>query len=117
MPVPRHLRGDSLAAIILDSYGNWNTAVAFKKSMKQQARHDELCLIIPGVKLREPVPWGAIPILINIARFYLDWWVDTRNDPDFGGFAEHVTMYKLRRSENSGSGPRYPLHLPEIAFT
>ena len=115
--VPRHVRGKSLVAAILDSYGNVGVAVATKRSMRWQARHDELLLIVPNFKVREPVPWAAIPTVIFTAHNYLDWWIETRNDPDFGGFREHVTMYKLRKLENAGTGPRRSLHLPDIAYT
>lgn len=101
-PVARIMRGKSVVAAVLDSYGGVRVIVSHKSKLKHHIRHDELCLVVPDVRIREPVPWSWIPCVIRGAHAHLDWWIKTRNDPEYGGFREHVVMRGLRQLENPG---------------
>lgn len=109
------LRGKSVVAAILDSYGGVRVVVSRKSELKHLVRHDELCVIVPNVRVREPIPWNWIPNVIRGAHAELDRWIATRNDEDYGGFREHVVMRRLRELEHSGS--KHSLHLPDIVTT
>ena len=86
----------SAVAAILDGYGGWHTVVAPRKSLKHHVRPGQLLLIVPELKVREPVPWNDIPKVIRRAELHILWWIGSRNDPDD---LKHpaVALFLLRR--------------------
>ena len=100
MPVPRGLRGGNIVAGIIDQNGSMRTVVTERSQLWAHPQANELVLVVPRFDVTCPVPWHSIPWVIKQAFTYVDWWVRTRNDPEFGGFKQNIAGYlKLRREE------------------
>ncbi len=81
--------------MILDTYGCARTIVGDQRSIKENTRLDELCHLVPRLRVREPIAWNDIPIVIERARLELEKWLDTR--PNLNELQHQiVTMYRLR---------------------
>jgi hypothetical protein len=88
---------------ILDPYGGLRVVVT-AGNIEHHARPYEIAIVVPDLKIREPVPWGKIPWLIHTVENHVDWWIAVRNDPDTLA-NECIVMRKLRMSRafNRGS--------------
>jgi len=96
--VPRELRGDHVVAGIIDPSGAMRVVVTEHERLWAHPQVDELVLVVPRFGVACPVPWDGIPWVIRQAFTYADWWVKTRNDPDYGGFSQNVAGYLKLRS-------------------
>ena len=86
----------SSVAAVLDGYGGWHTVVAPRKSLKHHVRPGQLLLVVPGFKIKEPVPWIDIPMVTGRAEARILEWMRTRNDPDDLAHPA-VALFLLRR--------------------
>jgi hypothetical protein len=89
---PAHL------AIIVDSYGGARTIVGTRFSIKCNTRHDELCHVVPGLIVHEPIAWNDIPVVIARAKLEFERWLDRRPNLDKQQYT-CVTFYRLRQLE------------------
>lgn len=87
----------SSVAAVLDGYGGWHTVVSRRGAMRHHVRPGQLLLVVPGFKVREPVPWSDVPMVIGRAEAHILEWIRTRNDPDT---LKHpaVALFLLRRT-------------------
>lgn len=112
-PVPRILRGKSAVAAVIDPYGGIRTIINYPSKIKYGHRPYELCLVVPNFRVREPILWNAIPWIVKQAHDHALWWIRSRNDPDYGGFRENVTLFLIREKEN----PRRTINLFDLCET
>lgn len=49
--------------------------------MKHHLADGELLFVVPGYRVKEPIPWNEIPLLIRKVELYVEWWITTRNKP------------------------------------
>jgi hypothetical protein len=105
-PRPAHI------ALICDSYGGARTIVGTRFSIRCNTRHDELCHVVPGLVVHEPIAWGDIPVVIARAKLEFEKWLDTRPNLDE---QQHVcvTFYKLRQLERENVRA---LHVEAVAL-
>jgi hypothetical protein len=97
----RHKQAQHIA-LILDSYGGARTIVADRRSLKANVRPDELCHVVPGLLVHEPIAWGDIPFVIERARLEFEKWLDTR--PNLTSEMHRaVTLYRLRQQRHPSS--------------
>jgi|SRR5262245_4495429 len=73
--------GPCSVAGILGPQGSFRVVVTERKRMRHHLAPGERLFIVPGFKIKEPVPWNYIPVLIRRVELYIEWWVQTRNDP------------------------------------
>jgi hypothetical protein len=89
-------------ALILDTYGGARTIVGPRRSIKANTRHDEVCHVVPGLIVHEPIAWGDIPTVIERAKIEFEMWLDTR--PNLTKDEHHaVVLYRLRQLEHPDS--------------
>ena len=84
---------------ILDPYGGLRTVVAPIDTFKHHTRIDEICFVVDGLQVEEPVPWEQIPWVIGTVERCIQEWIRTRNDPD-ALEALPIKMYRIRCTEN-----------------
>jgi hypothetical protein len=84
---------------ILDPYGGLRFVVDQKEAFCHHTRIDELCFVIEGLQVEEPVPWEKIPWLIATIERCVGEWIRSRNDP---AVLEQlpIKMYLIRCTEN-----------------
>jgi hypothetical protein len=98
---------NSAVAGILDRYGGLRVVVTEPWRMRFHVRRGELLFVVPEFKIREPVPWDYIPILIRRVELYIEWWIQTRNDPD---------ILRLRQIKNYIKNPNASHNLRPSEF-
>ena len=103
----------SLVAAVLDGYGGWHTVVSRRKDLRHHVRPGQLMLVVPGFKIKEPVPWDDIPMVIGRAEAHILEWIRTRNDPDTLNHPA-VSLFLLRRQR---AFHRESVHLGDIVET
>lgn len=91
-------QSSDLAAIV-DIYGGFRVVVAPARTFCHHVGPGERLFIVPGFKIREPVPWEKIPWVIATAKKQIDWWISTRNDPDEIEKGQ-IKLYRLRQSRS-----------------
>lgn len=74
--------GTSAVAGILDPYGGLRVVVDRDSKFRHHVRCDEMPFVVPGLRVREPVPWHQIPFVIASVERHIAEWVRTRNDPE-----------------------------------
>jgi hypothetical protein len=86
----------SVVAGILDGYGGWHAVVSSRKGLRHHVRPGQILCVVPGFRVKEPVPWDDIPIVISRAEHAILDYIRTRNDPDD---LRHpaVALFLLRR--------------------
>lgn len=104
----------SRVAAILDTYGGVRTVVAYKRDLKNHTRHDEICVVVPNLRVHEPIAWGDIPFVIERARLALVAWCDS-NRSNEAWKQEAIAMFRLRELESPLA--RRSLNLDAIAVT
>lgn len=92
----KNSRRYSIVAAILDGYGGAPVVVVDRDSLHHHVRPGMIPIVIPGLFVREPIPWENVPRLLARVDAYVDYWIRSRNDPDI---TEHpaVKLYVLRR--------------------
>lgn len=83
-------------AAIVDIYGGFRVVVAPARTFHHHVGPGELLFVVPGFKIREPVPWKKIPLVIATARKQVDWYILTRNDPNIETPLKLYCLRKLR---------------------
>jgi hypothetical protein len=104
----------SHVAGVIDTYGGLRVVVGTKRSIRANARCDDLMLIVPELRIREPVQWEKIPWLVGRVQHHVREWIMARNDPNHPR-RENITMYQLRLLEHAHC--KRALSLSEIAYT
>jgi hypothetical protein len=97
----------SSVAGILDGYGGWHTVVAPRASLKHHVRPGQIMCIVPGFKIKEPVPWNDIPMVIGRAELAILEWIGTRNDLSDPAIA--LFLLRRKRTYNCGSVNLYDI--------
>jgi hypothetical protein len=105
----------SVLAGILDTYGGLRFIVSYRGSLKYHVRHDELLIVVPGLKVHEPIAWGDTPFVVARIELQVDRWIKQRCIPNEPFAYEAVRMYGLRKQENPHS--KRSLNLEQIAQT
>lgn len=103
----------SVLAGILDTYGGLRFVVTRRRWLKHHVRHDELLVVVPNLKVHEPIYWHDMPGVVARIEREVDLWIKRRGVPNDPVAREAVTMYRLRCLESQ----RKSLHLPDIAYT
>ena len=101
---------------ILDTYGGLRAVVTHKDKFKHHVRPDEVLILVPGVRLHEPIPWGLHPKIKDAVEAEVEKWID-RGPPNEPHARQAATMYRLRGLEHNGRGPRRTLNLYDIVET
>jgi hypothetical protein len=75
--------GKALSAVagILDREGYFRVVVTQRWRMRHHVQKGELLFVVPDFLIEEPVAWNYIPVLIRRVELYIEWWVQTQNDP------------------------------------
>jgi hypothetical protein len=103
----------SILAGVIDTYGGMRVIVTHRKMLKHHVRSDELAIVVPGLRVHEPIAWGDIPVVVRRVEIEIDKWIAQRGIPNDPIQRECVVMYQLRCLEqNRGSR-----HLPDLAYT
>jgi len=89
----------SIIAVVLDGYGGAPVVVTELEELHHHVRPGMIPLVVPDLRVQEPIAWEDIPRLLATADAYVDWWIRTRNDPEI---LEHpaVKMYQIRRRQS-----------------
>lgn len=88
----------SVLAGIIDTYGNIRYVVTQRSKLKHHRRHDEVCIVVRGVKVFEPIPWDEIPYTIRRIQKAVNDWLE-RGLPNEPYAREAAIMYCLRCQE------------------
>jgi hypothetical protein len=73
--------GPSAVAGIIDQHGGLRVVVSEEfRILQYHVGKNELCFVVPGFLIQEPVPWNYIPTLIRRVELYIAWFRQTRND-------------------------------------
>ena len=100
--------GFSAVSGIVDCYGGLRVVVSEEWRIHvHHVRDDELCFVVPNFYITEPVPWDYIPTLIRRVELYIEWWINTRNEP----VNDHRIIAYLRR--HADGVPQQSLHIDE----
>jgi hypothetical protein len=83
---------DSALAGIVDRKGGLRVVVTEEWRMPFHVNRGERAFILPGIKVREPVPWEQIAWTIRRVELYIALWIRTRNWIDHAG----VRRYRER---------------------
>jgi hypothetical protein len=100
---------------ILDTYGGMRVVVTHRKSVRHHVRHDELAIVVPRLRVHEPIAWGDIPSVVRRVEIEIDKWIERHGMPNDPVQHECVTMYRLRSLEQPGS--KRSFNPAVIAFT
>lgn len=100
----------SSVAGILDGYGGWHTVVAPRASLKHHVRPGMIMVVVPQFKIKEPVPFNDIPMVIRRAELAILEWIGQRNDCSDPAIA----LFLLRRKRTYH---RESVHLGDIVET
>jgi hypothetical protein len=87
----------SIVAAILDGYGGAPVVVTERENLHHHVRPGMIAVVVPGLYVREPIPWDRVPALLAKVDAYVDWWIKTRNDPDLINHPA-VKLYTIRRT-------------------
>jgi hypothetical protein len=93
----------SAVAAVLDGYGGWHTVVAPRASLKHHWRPGQIMLVVPELRVREPVPWNEIAMITSRAELHILEWIRTRNDPETLRDPA-VVLFLLRRMRTYNKG-------------
>jgi len=110
----RRVPAPSVIVGVLDTYGGLRVVVTHRKSVRHHVKADELGIVVPHLRVHEPIAWGDIPTVIQRAELEIDKWI-ARGIPNDPLHREIVTMYRLRRSEHPSS--RGSLDLTKLVYT
>ncbi len=88
----------SVLAGIIDTYGSVRFVVTQRTNLKHHVRHDEVLIVVPDLKVHEPIAWNDIPGAIRRIELAVDDWLK-RGLPNEPHAREAATMHKLRRKE------------------
>lgn len=91
----------SVLAGIIDTYGGIRYVIEHRSGLRHHKRHDELLVVVPRLKVHEPIAWNDIPIVVErIALTVREWIAQGRygNEP---WAVEAVRMYQLRQLEHT----------------
>lgn len=92
---------DSAIAGILDRYGGLRFVVAPADALACHVRCDEVLVVVPDVRVHEPVAWSDVPSIIARIELEVGRWVASMpNEPHA---REAVVMYQLRQKEDPRS--------------
>lgn len=105
----------SVIAAILDTYGGVRFVVTHRKSLPNHVAHDELAIIVPRLRVHEPIAWNDIPIVIARAELEVSKWIEQHREPNDPVHREIVTMYRLRCLEHPHS--KRSRDIAALAFT
>jgi hypothetical protein len=97
----------SHVAGVLDGYGGWHTVVAPRASLKHHVRPGQIMCIVPGLQVKEPVPWNDIPMVIGRAELAILEWIGTRNDLSDPAIA--LFLLRRKRTYQRGSVNLYDI--------
>ena len=86
----------SIVAAVLDGYGGAPVVVTDRDSLHHHVRPGMIPVIVPGLFVREPINWDRVPQLLAKVDAYVQWWIETRNDPELVNHPA-VRLYALRR--------------------
>lgn len=86
----------SVLAGILDTYGGLRFIVAHRRSLRSHMRHDETCIVVPRLKVHEPIAWGEIPIVVARIEHTVREWIKVHSIPNQPHVRDAVVMYQLR---------------------
>lgn len=79
----------SAVAGILDRGGGLRVVVTKRWRMKHHVGPGERLFIVPGLRVREPVSWGAVPALMRHVCEHM-----ISNDPSLSYLRQHVAVVK-----------------------
>ena len=77
------LHRKSAVAGIVGQNGSFRVVVGPKRNMKFHLSQGERLFIVPGIKVREPVPHGDVLFLINLVREHVK-----NNDPSLSNISK-----------------------------
>lgn len=104
----------SSVAAILDRYGCVRTVVTHNDALRHHTRCDEICVVVPHLRVQEPIDWNTVPELVRLAEQALDNWIKN-NRPNEPWKREACAMRMLRKLEHVDS--KRALNLEHIAET
>jgi hypothetical protein len=91
-PHPSRLAG------ILDTYGGLRFVVTHKQNLGAHARADEVLIVVPDLRVHEPIAWGDIPSVISRIELEVERWL-ARGEPNEPHACQAARMYRLRKLE------------------
>jgi hypothetical protein len=94
----RRDRKPSILAGIIDTYGSIRFVVTHRDQLKHHVRFDEVAVVVPKLKVHEPIAWGDIPYVIRRIELAVDDWL-ARGTPNELHAREAAVMHRLRRQE------------------
>lgn len=97
----------SCVAGILDGYGGWHVVVAPRASLKHHVRPGQIMVVVPGLKIKEPVSWNDIPMVIGRAELAILEWIGRKNDLSDPAIA--LFLLRRQRTYNCGSVNLYDI--------
>ena len=71
----------SVLAGIIDTYGGIRFVVTQRRNLKAHVRADEVLIIVPKLKVHEPIAWGDIPMVIGRIEWEVTAWL-ARGEPN-----------------------------------
>jgi len=89
----------SIVAGVLDTYGGMRVVVTHRKSLRHHVRQDELAIVVPRLRVHEPIAWGDIPIVVKRVEIEIEKWIEQRGVPNDPLQRECIVMYQLRCKE------------------
>jgi hypothetical protein len=88
----------SICAGIIDTYGGIRFLVTHRRQLEHHVRADEVVIVVPRLKVHEPIAWGDVPLVIERIESEVDAWLD-RGEPNEPHAREAFRMHRLRRLE------------------
>lgn len=86
----------SVLAGILDTWGGLRFVVTHRNLVYKHARHDETVVVVPRLKVHEPIAWGDIPFVVARIEHTIREWIKAHSIPNESHVREAVVMYQLR---------------------
>jgi len=110
------IKRNSLPSVIvgiLDTYGGLRVVVTHRRELHHHVKQDELAIVVPRLRVHEPIAWDDIPVVIARAELEMAKWIERYGEPNDPVHRECVAMYRLRQLEHT----RKSLDLTAIAYT
>ena len=95
---------------IIDTYGGMRVVVTHRRDVRHHVRHDELAIIVPRLRVHEPIAWNDIPIVVKRCEIEIEKWIKQRGIPNDPVRRECVVMYQLRCKEHPASRGSRNIH-------
>jgi len=84
---------------ILDTFGGLRFVVCHRDELEHHRRHDETAIVVPTLRIHQPIAWGAIPGVINCITAAVSDWIAARRYGNEPHTVQAVRMYGLRSLE------------------